>query len=124
MWIFMIKAGNAVTFILFPLILIYRNRFYLDDYIPRLFLVIGKLWKVLLYFLVMSVILLNVYNVINSLNYNSPVNTNGIYLDILEERISRVDVTRETGFWYRDAMVILIILIVLIMFWFGGNAIA
>ena len=109
----MIKAGNAVVFILFPLILIYRNRYYLDDYVPRLFLVIGKLWKVLLYFIVLSSILLYVFNMTNSLNYNSPVNTYNVKLDIDPARESRVDVTRDTGFLYRYAMMMLMIILMM-----------
>jgi len=120
----MIKAGNGVVFILFPLILIYRNRFYLDDYVPRLFLVIEKLWKVILYFIIMSFILFFVNSVLNSLNYNSPINNYNVDIDIESARISRVDITSVTGYLYRDSMVMIIIMIALIMFWFGANAVA
>ena len=124
-WIFMIKAGNACIFILFPLILIYRNRFLFNDYVPRLFLVLGKLWKLFLFFVMLTCILSYTYWVVTSLNYNSPTNESNIPLSIGDSaRISRVDITNSSSVLYRNGMLILIIVIILIMFWFGGVAMA
>lgn len=120
----MIKGFNAFLFILIPIIYILRNRFYFNDYIPRIFLVVIKLWRLLSNFFIITAILTFVYQVVISLNYNSPNNSTDVPLSIEDYRVKYVDIISYSEIFYLYFMLLLITLIVMIMFWFGGVAVA
>jgi hypothetical protein len=73
--IFIIKGGNALLILLYPMILMYNWRFhpFVSKYISKFFFVVKKLTRLMVFFAIIFFFLLFSYKTISVLNYNEPI---------------------------------------------------